>query len=688
MKSSSRLALAIACGLAGATLATSGPVMGQTPPETAPSGAVTLREVDIRAFIEDVANVTGRTFIIDPRVTGKVTVIATESLSEKELFDVFMSTLRVNGYAATPTATGAYRIVPDEVAARDPTAGGGAAGYSDQYVTQVFPLNFAEAESVANAVKPILSARGSVTTIRRGNALVVVDFGSTVSRVREIIGRLDRDRTTLRTIHLENMSAGDMAATLKDVISADQMTAIQVVAIPTSNTVVLRGEPSVIDRYMPLVHELDVQNSFRRGVSVIPLRFASAEEVLPILQQISASMDAPAGAAGAPAANRRANIASHPGTNSLIISADPDTQEALAQVVRSLDTRRQQVLVEAVIVEVSDAAAQELGLQFLLAGSGDNAVPFLSTSYSNSAPNLLAATGALAIRRTTGDSGSDTSNPALDDLQQAVVSSLLGVNGGLFGIGGQRDDGSILGLLVNALGRDQGSNVLSTPSVLTLDNEKASILVGQQIPITTGEALGSNNQNPFRTVQREDVGVQLEVTPQISEGGAIRLTIRQEVSSIFGPVTPTSTDLITNKREINTVVQADPGQIIVLGGLIQEDVQSTVKGVPGLMDLPFVGRAFRSEGKSRSRTNLMVFLRPTIVSTPDQARAVTTRQFQSVQGFQGLDPALREQIERDFFEPAPPAPAPAAKPVAEAPAVAAAAPKLAAVQPAIAPVTP
>jgi general secretion pathway protein D len=666
MNLSRRLALAVSCAFAsvavpGANLATA--QQPQSPAQGAPpAGAVSLREIDIRAFIEDVANVTGRTFIVDPRVTGKVTVIATDSLSESELFDVFLSTLRVNGFAATPTNSGAYRIVPDEIAARDPST---RASGSDAYVTQVFQLQFAEAESVANAVKPMLSARGSATTIRRGNALVVVDFGSTVARVREIVGRLDQDRTALRTVHLDNMSADDMVRALKDVISAEQLTTMQVVPIVSSNTVVLRGEPGVLDRYMPLVRELDVKNDMRRGVAVIPLRFASTEEVVPVLQQISATMDTPLAAAGAPpSANRRANIASHKGTNSLIISADPEIQQALAEVVRSLDTRRQQVLVEAVIVEVSDTAAQELGLQLLLAGDGKNTIPFLSTSYSNSAPNLLAATGALLLGDQTGDG--DTPNTALLDLQQAAISSLLNVNGGIFGVGGQRDDGSILGLVVNALGRDQGSNVLSTPSVLTLDNEKASILVGQQIPVTTGESLGSDNQNPFRTIRREDIGVQLEVTPQISAGGAIRLNIRQEVSSIFGPVTPNSADLITNKREITTIVQADPGQIIVLGGLIQDDVGRTEEGIPGLRKLPVVGRLFRSEGKSHTRTNLMIFLRPTIVSTPEQASAATQRQFQAVQGFQGLDPAMRAQIERDFFEPLPPAPIPSA-PIPSAP---------------------
>ncbi len=639
MKSSKRLVLAAMFGMAGANCYQPVAIAQMT------DSSVALREVDIRAFIEDVANVTGRTFIIDPRVAGKVTVIASRALSPNELFEVFLSTLRANGFIATPAGANTYRIIPDEVAAREPSAAG-VGMQNDRYVTQVFQLKYADSDSVANAIRPILSARGAATSVRRGNSLIVVDYGSNLARLREVIASLDRDGTALRTIRLNNTSASEMARALQSVLTADGATAIQIVPLQASNSIVLRGEPALLDRYAPLLQDLDVQADFRRGVSVIPLTYAVADEVLPILQQISASMEGPAGADGAPAANRRANIAAHKASNSLIISAEPDVQEALAQVVSSLDKRRQQVNVEAVIVEVSDTAAQELGIQFLMAGGKDNAVPFLSTSYANSAPNLLAVTGALLTANTDTDT-----NPALAQLQQAAVSSLIGANGGLFGIGGQRDDGAILGLIVNALKQDRDSNVLSTPSVLTLDNEKASLMVGQQIPITTGEALGSANANPFRTIQREDVGVQLEVTPQISEGGAIRLTIRQEVSSIFGPINTTSTDLITNKREINTVVQVDAGQIIVLGGLIQEDVQKTDNGIPGLRDIPLVGGLFGSKSESRKRTNLMVFLRPTIVNTPEQAREVTLRQYRAVQGFDGLDPAMRAKVERDFIDP-------------------------------------
>jgi general secretion pathway protein D len=650
------LSFAAACGLAYAVAASSTPLMAQ-PAEAPRSGSVSLREVDIRAFIEDVSNATGRTFIVDPRVSGRVSVMAHESLSERELFDVFMTTLRVNGFVAVPTANGAYRIIPDSVAAREPTAS--SAGPSEnRYVSQVFSLQFADAESVAAAVRPMLSERGQVTANRRSNSLVVVDYGSTIRRLQDIVGRLDRDNSTMRTVRLQNTSAAEMARVAQSLATAvgdeaNGRSAIQAIPVTSSNSLVLRGDQRLLEQISPLIHELDSQADMQAGVQVIPLKYAVAEDLVPVLQQISSAMASPAGENAGQAPGRRANIAHHRATNSLIISADRETQEALANVVRSLDVRREQVLVEAIIVEVSDNAARELGLQFLAAGDGANAVPFLSTSYANSAPNLLAVTGALLL---DGDNDDDDVSPALRDLRQAAISSLLGANGMLLGVGGTTNDGkTILGLILNALAEDVDSNVLSTPSVMTLDNETASILVGQQIPITTGETLSDNNDNPFRTVRREDVGVQLQVRPQISEGGAIRLNISQEVSSIFGPITSDSTDLITNRRAIETVVQVDAGEIIVLGGLIQDDVQRSRSGIPILSSIPLAGRLFSSEGRSRRRTNLMVFLRPTIVTTPEQARAVTERQYRTFRGDDALERSIGRELDRQF-EAAPSAP--------------------------------
>lgn len=630
--------------------------------EAAQSGAVTMREVDLRAFIEDVSNATGRTFIVDPRVSGRVTVLAQQSMSERELMDVFMSTLRVNGFVAVPTANGAYRIVPSEVAAREPvTSGSGPT--ENAYVSQVFTLRYANAESVANALRPMLSAQGQATANRAGNSVVVVDFGSTINRISEVIARLDRDTSTLRSIQLRNTSAAEMARVAGELASAigdEGRALVQAVPVASSNMLVLRGDQQSLDRLAPLIEELDQRADFQAAVQVIPLRYAVAEEIVPILQQMSASMETAVGENPASAPNRRANIAFHAATNSLIISADPETQEALGAVVRSLDVRREQVLVEAIIVEVSDDTARELGLQYVAAGAdGDNAVPFLSTSYGTNAPNLLALTGSVLLR---GDDDNDDDSDAIQDLRRAAINSLISANGLLLGGGGQNDDGAIFGLLLNALAEDQESNVLSTPSVMTLDNEEASILVGQQIPITTGEAVADNFENQFRTIQRQDVGVQLVVRPQISEGGAIRLEIRQEVSSVAGQIISSSTDLITNRREIRTTVQVDAGQTIVLGGLIQEDVRREDAGIPGLRRVPLAGRLFRSEGTSRRRTNLMVFLRPTIVNTADQAGAVTRAQYGRLRAHDGLDPLVVRQLEEELARErsAPLAPSPEA----------------------------
>lgn len=652
---------ALAAGLAGVALFT--PAEAQTNAQADQASAVTLREVDIRAFIEDVSNATGRTFIVDPRVSGRVTVVSQQSLSQRELMDVFMSTLRVNGFAAVPTANGAYRIVPGDVAAREPATSGN--GPTDNtYVSQVFSLRFADAESVAAALRPMLSERGQVTANRRGNSLVVVEFGSTMGRLRDVIGRLDRDTSELRSIQLRNTSAAEMsrvALSAATAIGEEGRPLVRAVPVTSSNVLVLRGDAQMLDQLAPMIEELDARADFQAGVTVIPLRYAVAAELVPILQQLSASMGQAPGEDASQAVGRRANIAHHAATNSLIVSADPETQEALTRVVRALDVRRQQVLVEAIVVEVSDSTMRELGLQYVASGaSGENAMPFLSNSYGGSAPNLLALTGAALLR---GDEDSPDSD-ALAELRRAAVNALVSTSGLLLGGGGQRDDGSIFGVLLNALAEDRDSNVLMTPSVMMLDNEAASILVGQQIPITTGEALGSDLQNQFRTVSRADVGVTLEVRPQISEGGAIRLEIRQEVSSIFGQVVSESTDLITNRREIQTVVQVDAGQIIVLGGLIQDEINRSDAGVPGLRRAPVVGRLFRSEGRSHRRTNLMVFLRPTIVTSPQQAADVTRRQYEAVRGYQGLDPlvarSLAEEMQRSAL-PAPPPPASAAE---------------------------
>jgi general secretion pathway protein D len=356
------------------------------------------------------------------------------------------------------------------------------------------------------------------------------------------------------------------------------------------------------------------------------------------------------------------------GANAIIVAANADTQRTLGEVIRQLDVRREQVLVEAIIVEISDNLAKRLGVQFLLGGKPGSDIPFAVTNYSNAQPNILTIGGAIGAREldrtqtvTNGTvTTTTTSSPASDQLAQAAVNSILAATGGIGGFATTIGNNGIFGAIINAVRSDSTSNILSTPSIMTLDNQEARILVGQEIPITTGQALSNNFDNAFRTVQRENVGIQLQVKPQINEGGAIKLLLRQEVSSIAGPVSNDNSELILNKREIETTVTVDNGEIIALGGLLDDNERRTIEKIPLLGDLPVLGELFKSRSKSRQKTNLMVFIRPTILRSAADARALAQRRYGYVREQQlanrpGEEPSIDELV-REYMGAEPPVP--------------------------------
>lgn len=659
---------------------------------------INLRDADIRAYIEDVARTTGRTFIIDPAVQGKVSVVADRPLSRTQYFEVFLSTLRANGFIAIPSDGGAFRIAPAANAAQQPTRGG-----SSSFVTQVIDLKSIDTQSAIEALRPLVSAQGQITASKSGSSVVIADYADNLARVRSVLKEIDRDRTSMRLITLDNAGAREIASAIESVSRAagsDGAGAVSVIAVDSSNSVILRGDPDAVSRMAAIVSDLDKRASAGSDVQVVFLQNADAGALLPVLQQIAGQQvqvtvvnsapqsgengqmsnaapsvsTTPAGSA--PPGPGRAVIARYEGANALVISAPPDVQRSLSEVIRKLDVRQEQVLVEAIIVEISDNAAKQLGVQFLLAGTNGSSIPFAVTNYSNSAPNLLAIAGAIGAREldrtqtTTSDGVTTTgrtSSSAGDALEQAAVNSLLGVTGSLFGFGGEIGNDALFGAVINAVKSDTASNVLSTPSIMTLDNQEARILVGQEVPMTTGEALSPNFDNAFRTVQRQDVGVQLEVKPQINAGGAIKLFLRQEVSSIAGPVATGSSDLIINKREIETTVTVDDGDIIALGGLIDENERRTIEKVPLLGDIPVLGELFTSRSRSRTKTNLMVFIRPTIVRTRQDAQAISARRYAYTREMQRerypkQEPSL-DALVRDYMGAAPPvAPQPAPPP--------------------------
>ncbi|QLC23881.1 type II secretion system secretin GspD [Parasphingopyxis algicola] len=638
----------------------------------APLGAqhvLNLRNADVRAFIQDASRVTGRTFVIDPSVSGTVTVVTDRPLSQSEYFEVFLSTLRANGLVAIPTAGGALRIQSTASAAGQPGAVGTARTGNNAFVTEIFRLRNVPAASAVETLRPLVSQEGSITANTAGNSLVIADFADNVRRMRALIDRVDVDSSASEIVALDNAGAREIAASLQGLVSGGEgPSPASVVPVDSSNSLVLRGDPATVARMAALARELDTRAASGTEIRVIFLEFADAGQILPVLERVtgqvgsvSASTSSAAvapnageggsGGGSAEAAGgrpgQRVIVTGYEGANAIIISAPPEMQRTLGELVRQLDTRRDQVLVEAIIVEISDAAARELGVQFLFGGED---APFAVTNYSNVQPRILDIAGGLLadeIDQTTtvinGDVVTTTTNSAVGDLlRENAARSILGARGGFLGFASELGSDLIFGAILNAVQEDTDSNVLSTPSITTLDNQEASILVGQEIPISTGEALSDNFDNAFRTIQRENVGIELEVRPQINAGGAIRLDIRQEVSSIAGPVSDDFNELIINKREIETTVTVNDSEIIALGGLLDDNERRTIQRIPILGDIPIIGELFRSRARTRTKTNLMVFIRPTILSSADDRRAVMERRYGYIRARQFLADPDRE----------------------------------------------
>jgi general secretion pathway protein D len=664
-----------------------------------------LRDADIRAFVEDAARVTGRTFIIDSAVQGKVSVVTQRPLSRSEYFEVFLSTLRANGLVAVPTGNGAFRVQPAATAA---TSGGrvGRPTSPNGFTTDIIRLTSIEPAAAIESVRPLVSREGSVTASR--NSIIVADYADNVSRIRSIIASIDRDTAATRVVSLDNAGAREIADALAALTgAAEGRSTVSVVPIDSANSVVLRGDSATVARLAQVAKDLDQRAASGTEIRVFYLEYADAAQLLPVLQQLlGQSVTTTSGETGPrfrgggtgsnnegqgrqtpapqPAAttstssapgdgvgifgNKTAIVTRFEGANAIVVAAPAEVQRQLGEVVRQLDTRQEQVLVEAIIVEISDQAAKQLGVNLLLGGLKGSNIPFAVTNYSNLSPNILTIAGAIAAEslrtQTTVTNGdtivSGTSSAVADQLQQAAAQELLSTTGGITGLG-IKTGNLIFGAIIRAVQSDNRSNLLSTPSIMTLDNKEARILVGQEIPVTTGEALSDNFDNAFRTVQRQNVGISLEVRPQINAGGAIKLDLRQEVSSIAGPVSENFSDLILNKREIETTIVVDNGEIVGIGGLLDDNERRTIEKIPFLGDLPLLGNLFKSRGRARAKTNLMVFIRPTILRSAEDARAMTQRRYGYIREQQYLlnpavEPSLDELV-REYMGAAPPPPA-------------------------------
>ena len=477
-------------------------------------------------------------------------------------------------------------------------------------------------------LKPITGRQAHLSSITSINSIILVDRKSNVDRVEILLKELDRDDTAkISIIKLNNLSSVEAVRILDKLKLQSNPTINNFIAIPftQSNSVILSANKIVsrnVESTLRILDE-DVQND--GTVAVIYLKYAKADEVASIINTVSSRF-------AAESDTQKPVVTFHGKTNSLIVSSEDSNLDLIRNLVAKIDIRRAQVLVEAIIVELSENAAKSLGIETIFSGSDDGTkIPIGITRFPDgNSPDLLAITG------NSLEGGDDATLSAI------ATNSLLNTQGLVAGFGSLDSDGDSFVGIINAIAEDQNSNILSTPSIIAMDNEPASLVIGQEIPITTGESLGANNANPFRTTARQEVGVKLSITPQINEGNSVILEIKQEVSGVAGALTGGS-DVITNKRTIETTVLVDNNQIIVLGGLIDDDIQETINRVPVLGNIPILGRLFRSSSKSVIRRNLTVFLRPKILADSKSVNQISLEKYNFIKA-EGLLNESREEI--------------------------------------------
>lgn len=643
--------LAVASAVAGVVPTHAAPPAKNEAGNPAGTHMLNLKDADIQALITTVGEITGKNFIVAPNVQGKVTVVSQTPMRADEIYDTFLAVLRTYGYAAIPSGN-AIKIVPEAVAQQDGSAGlnGNRTHASDELVTQIVPVRHVSASELVPILRPLMPQGAQLIAHPGSNSLVISDRAGNVARVMSIIDRIDTvSDSGVEMIPLQHASAAEVARTLNQLNekNADPLEASRIFADERTNSILLSGGKSGRLRLRALVMHLDTPVNNGGDTQVVYLHNANAKDLVPILQGIAATLTgeaipgkpaAPAagGGAAASASASTATIQAHEGTNSLVISAPPAVFRSLASIIRQLDVRRAQVLIEAVIAEVTDETANELGVQWQIGNNnligGTN---FTSGNSSASGNNIITATSGLNGVPPVVTLGNGLNLGYLDTLT----------------VGGKKI--VQLGALVTALRSDGKNNILSTPSVMTLDNQEAVIKVAQEVPFLTGSyttntagttgGTGSTTGigNPFQTIQRKDVGLTLTVTPHVNEGDAVRLEIHQEVSSL-APAVSGAVDLITNKREVQTTVLVKDDSVLVLGGLISDDVKDNVQKVPGLGDIPFVGNLFRYRSNDRQKHDLMIFLHPRILRDAATEASVSSEKYNYIRTEQVQ---MRESVE-------------------------------------------
>jgi general secretion pathway protein D len=588
--------------------------------EKQPDGPLTFNfnDVDIRTVIRSVAKVTGRNFVIDPKVKGQVTIISSQSMDDQDMYGAFLSALQVNGFAAVE-ADGVTKIIPDAEAKQQMPGvytDSVPPKPSDRSVTTIYKLQHIEAEKLVAILRPLISPQSYIAAHSESNTLIIADRAANIDRILKIVKRIDKGGSgELEIVKLEYAGAGDVVGVIEGLWQDVQKKGVQqgrlkLIADERTNSILLSGEESDLLRAKALIAHLDTPVELEGATQVVFLRYAKAKDIVSILRGVDEDKKGK-GPKQVNVGEAKVNIQADENTNALIITAPPAEMKTLQSVIRKIDIRRTQVLIEAIIAEVSTSKGAELGVQWRSTDINDT--------------DQKGAIGGTNFGGTAGGGINVLSSPD-------ALTSLGGLSG--LNIGYMNGTTTILGkeilnlgALVTALASNGDSNILSTPSLVTLDNEEAKIVVGANVPFATGSytSTGSTNpENPFTTYERQDVGLKLKVTPQINEGYTIRLDIEHEISSLSSATNDTNIGLQTTKtRSIQTSVMVENGHILVLGGLISDDVQEIVQKVPILGSIPLLGWLFRYTKTTHNKQNLMVFLRPTILRDQNTSSRIT-----------------------------------------------------------------
>lgn len=570
-----------------------------------------FQNADIGSLITTVADITGRNMVIDPAVTGQITVISSEALSAESVYEVFLSILAVHGYSAIEDGA-VTRIVPDAAARFGSRVANGAAGAQDQ-VTRLIPLEHVRAAEVLPMLRSLVPQSAYLAAHERSNSLLITDRAAGVRRLQAVIERLDAASDNgAEVLALTHAGAEEVAEIANQIYSG----AAEPLAIPDvrTNSIVLRGDSGQRVRLRTLISHLDTPLTEGGGSRVVYLQYANAQALVPVLESLVEDVGE--------GQQERVRINAHEATNSIVISAAPAVYREIRSIIDQLDIRRAQVLVEAIIAEVAADTGQDLGIQWQFFGSGDSGF-FGGTNFQSGGRNILNLSAGLGSGE---ESASVLPGGGLNLGFVDGTTSLLGV------------EILEIGALAQALATDGNTNVLSTPSIVTMDNNAASINVGQEVPFLSGSFLSEGistaegQVNPFQTIQREEVGLKLRVTPHINKGDSIMLDIEQEVSSL-APIAG-AVDLVTNKRTISTRVMVLDGSMLVLGGLISDDLNETVERVPGLSRIPLFGELFTFRSTSQVKRNLMVFIRPRILHDQQLMDDLTEGKYRNIRGSQ------------------------------------------------------